>query len=205
MAQTQYSRYFLHLILSGSPGLTLPYYELPEDTYNQLSKYVTLTPFTTKNTVDDRLDFLWIETTDGLNLMVSLKEIDLLRIFTRAASTPPPPAPRWQEEFEVDETDQGGGEEPDESIDWGRVEIYLRGHSTPIISSTLDGAEDIAQYFPLMDDPIALETYLEEDGPFIYFLDDDGEEVGIRVSQLIMLVAYPGSVDFDFKEVDEID
>jgi len=83
------------------------------------------------------------------------------------------------------------------------VVIYLRGRPEPIISSTRDYPEQLAQYFMIMDDTDTTALHLEQDSEFIFFLDDDGEEVGIRLDQVMLIIAYPGSLDLTFMEIDD--
>jgi hypothetical protein len=198
MDTQQYLRYFLHLTLSGSAEQTLPHYELSRAEYDRLNRHIALTPLQTAKFATSRSpDFFWIETVDGLNLIISMEDIDMLRLSTRLLPTPAPESPPPPGDPDSDEGWEETAAAYDAHVAWGQVEIYLRGQSQPIVTSTLDEPAAIAQYWSLMDDPDALEMYLEEESEFIFFPDDDGEEVGIRLDQLALLVAHPGSLDFD--------
>lgn len=201
MDTQQYRRCFLRLILNGIAEQSLPQCELSRADYERLSNYITLTPLEKAKFAARRCPtFLWIETVDGIHLLVSEQDIELLRLFTQSSPTPPPEPPPQPAEPDIEEDAEDDASDYDEAARRGRVELYFRGRPEPIVTSTMDEPEEITQYFPLMDDSDALEIYLEEDGEFIFFTDDDGEEVGVRLDQLVLLVAYPGSLDFGFME-----
>ncbi len=199
MKPQQYQRYHIHLTLNGITEQGLPHYELSRDGYDWLTHYIALTARErVESTVaPDGLSFLWLETVDGLNLMVSEKAIELLRLFTQSSPLPPSEPPDHPPDIDNEE-DWG-----DETATLGRVVIYLRGRPEPIISSTMDYPEKLAQYFLIMDDADTAALYLEYDSEFIFFMDDDGEEVGVRLDQVMLIIAYPGSLDFSFMEIDD--
>lgn len=202
MDTQQYLRYFLRLTVTGLSEQALPQYELSRTTYDRLTRYIALPPLEKARFAFEQGPlFLWIETIDGIHLMVSEADIDMLRLFTHLSPTPAPEPPRQLVDSASDEDWEEDAVMYDETTDRGQVEIYFRGRPEPIVTSTLDGPAEIAQYFPLMDDPAVLKMYLEEDGDFIFFTDDDGEEVGVRLDQLVLMVAHPGSLDFGFMEV----
>ena len=202
MDSQQYLRYFLRLTLNGISGQALPQYELSRADYDRLTNYIALTPLEKAKFASKRCPtFLWIETVDGVHLMVSEEDIELLRLFSQLAPTPPPEPPRRPAEPDSDQAWEDDAAGYDETTTSGQVAFYFRGRPEPIVTSTLDEPEGIAQYFPLMDEPGTLEMYLEEESEFIFFTDDDGEEVGVRLDQLVLMVACPGSLDFGFMEV----
>jgi hypothetical protein len=139
--------------------------------------------------------FIWFETVAGLNILASEDDIDMLRFYTELSPTPPPPPPAKKEPQEPDNeiADADEDEWDDETGTRGRVELYLRGCLEPIISSTLDEPEAIGMYPPLMDS-LDWEELTEEE-EFMYFTDDDGEGVAVRLRNLVLLIAHPGSVE----------
>lgn len=197
----QYLRYFVHLTINSLPPDTFPPYELSKAEYEYLTRYIFH-----RMTEDDRQDpppaFIWFETMHGLNILASEDDVDMLRFSTELSSTPPPPPPDEREpEDRDDEMDDDEDEEYDETGTRGRVELYLRGRREPIISSTLDEPEEIGMYLPLMDSQDWDELTLDEE--FMYFTDDDGEGVAVRLRNLVLLIGYPGSIKIFGGDEDE--
>jgi hypothetical protein len=203
MNAQQYLRYFLRLTLNGMSEETLPRYELVQADYEWLTKYVSLTATEVADLGRQPAPaFLWFETVDGLNVMVSEQDIEMLRLFTQSSPTPPPEPPQPPPDLDLEELSEDEAADYDDTVNRGQVEFYFRDRLEPIVTNTLDDPERIAYYFPTMDDPAALAFYQEEDSQFIFFMDDGGEEVGVRLDEVVLLVAYPGSLDFGFMEVD---
>lgn len=187
----QYHRYFVHLALNGLPHDTFPPFEVPQTEYERLNRYVEHR-MTEKDRKHDPPAYIWFQTTSGIDILASEDDLDMFRFSTELSSDPPPQPPvvKWfDEDVEiVDEED----EDYDDIENRGRVELYLRGRREPIISSTLAEPEEIGMYPPLMDSQDWDDLTFDEE--FMYFTDDDGEGVAVRLRNLILLIGYPGSL-----------
>lgn len=194
MEPPHYLRYFIRLTLHSLPEGTLSPYEISQAAYDWLLDYIAASSIRkAKRPTSEQLSFLWIETVEGINVLVLERDIEMLRLSSHASSTLPPSPPARFEETGDDYDERKYGP-------IGRVEIYLRGRAEPIITSTFDEPAQLAMYFTLLGDPGTLEMYLEDEGDLIYFIDDDGEEVGLRLDRLMLLAAHPGSLDFGFDD-----